>query len=212
MLIVALALLVVPSIARATPVLDQSFDSGANGLQARFGPLGAFSTFEIFQSFTVGLNGTLDHVDFKLQERGTPTQNVILEIVSAATPFGAALASAFVLPSSVPTSPGFVSFDLSGAGLGVIAGEQLALRLSTAQDFTGNVNEYFGLGSGAGGYAGGKGDQSTNGAFNNNLGPNADFDFRTFVNTADTAVPEPATLLLVGTGVAACLRRRASRK
>lgn len=197
--------------AQAAPVLDQSFVPGPLGIQARAGVIGSVVEYKVFQSFSVGISGVLTSVDVYVESNGTPAQNLVLDVVSTADPLGSALASMSIAPSGVPAAGGFLSFDLSAANLAVLAGDLLSIRLSSAQDFTGNVNEYVAIGDSAGGYAGGQGQHwSSLGGFNT---PGWDFYFKTWVDDAGGQVPEPSALLLamVALGAAGAARRHALR-
>lgn len=197
--------------AQAAPVIDQSFVPGPLGIQARAGVIGATVEYKVFQSFSVGISGVLTGVDVYVESNGTPAQNLVLDVVSTADPLGTALASMSVAPSGVSGAGGFVSFDLSAANLAVLAGDLLSIRLSSAQDFSGNVNEYFAIGNQVGGYAGGQGQHwNSSSGFNS---PGWDFYFKTWVDDAGGQVPEPSALLLAiaALGAAGAARRRALR-
>ena len=190
--------------AQAAPIVDQS-NLGP--------PLGAFSTVSdaetVGQTFTVGIAGQLTMVGVQADKRGTPTQNLTLQIegVSGGVANGTVLASASLSQASV-NSGALSFFDVSGANLAVTNGEFLAFVLSSLNSL-GDDNTIPALG----------GNQYPAGQYlsNNTIGIFAGFDarFETFVNpSASTAVPEPATLALFGAGLAglgAVRRRRKAR-
>ncbi len=207
----AAALLGLLPAAQAAPVVDQSFTGGPQQIGAVIGTLPGIFDLKVFQGFTVGLSGRLTSVDFFLETDGNPTASLVVDIVSSADLLGAALASTTVGPGAIGASPAFVNFDFSAANLNVHVGDTLAIRLSSAQDFTGNVNQYVARGLDAGGYAGGSGRHwfSTFGVNNTTW----DFYFRTYVDTSTSPVPAPATTVLVLSALAAMalVRRRAAR-
>jgi len=116
-----------PQIARATPAADQSNSSLPTGnfVAIRSGTTAA-------QTFTVGFAGTLTGVQCTVDPRGTPVQNLTLEIQGTVggAPDGVMLASASVAPFGGvnPT----VYFDLSPANLSVTAGQVLAAVLKSS--------------------------------------------------------------------------------
>lgn len=209
--VLALGLLAGSASTRAAIVLDQSFLTGPpDGVQARIGVLPQIGAYRPYQSFTVGVAGTLDSVEVYIDKDGDPTEDVILEIVPGADPAGMALASAVIASAQVPLVVGPLLVDLSAAGLAVAVGDSLAFRLSSLQDFSGNLNEYRAMGNGLGGYAAGTGGHlyPAQGS-----GPRDwDFYFRTFVDAGVPPIPEPGQIALLGLGFAgiagARLRRR----
>lgn len=196
----AAGLLAGPLVAQAVPILDQSFEPPpiCCTLGAAIGTIGPQLTFQTFQSFTVGVAGVLDRLEIFVDEDGTPTENLIIEVFAGTDPLGSALASVTLSPSAIPTSPSLLGIDLSAAALAVSVGDLFGFRLSSQQDFTGNVNEYLTFGSSGGGYAGGAGRQICASCEAN---PPWDFYFRTFVETEAVSVPEPGTLALFGLGL-----------
>lgn len=127
-LLAALLLLLaaLPAIARATPALDQSNSvlPTGNFVAIHSGTTGA-------QVVTVGFAGTLTEVRLVVDPRGTPTENLTLEVQGTigGAPDGVALAVASVPPFG-GVNPS-VSFDVSGAALAVTAGQEIALVLKS---------------------------------------------------------------------------------
>jgi hypothetical protein len=130
--------------------LDQEspYPTGREGGSAVIGTLPQFGqSYDIGQTFTVGITGQLSGVDFWILRGGTPTAPITLEIVrtdgsgAPSTAPGDVLGSATAPP---PLSTGYVSWDLTPANISVTAGDELALVLSSTQDFNGS-DRYDGL-------------------------------------------------------------------
>jgi hypothetical protein len=182
----------------AAQVIDQSYDPGNNGGY----------TFNLnnpqAQSFTVGITGLLTQVDIRAYNffggaNGPLNLRVHTFNPGAPPTLGSLLATASLPPSSVPSTSGFVSFDLTAAPPSVTSGQQLALVISTT-----GTTSYLWEGRVPGGYSSGQGYVvSGNNLFNTGSGANWDFGFRTYV------VPEPAglTIIAIALGAAGMCRR-----
>jgi hypothetical protein len=201
--------------AHAGGVLDQQLDPAsyptADLVSAGFG-----GTQNLAQTFTVGITGTLSEVDVSVERFAfqPPTGTLILQIrattggVPAADP--SFLLQASVPESALPLAPnyGFVSFDVSSAGLHVTQGEQLAIVL-LAPNFANPVS-WIGVQGNPYPAGGSFVEQEPNFGWLP-LVPTSDLGFRTFVAT----VPEPSTLIMAGlaspAGLAWVSRRRRAR-
>lgn len=182
-------------------------------LTTRIGGLGVVGEANVFlaQTFTVGLTGTLTRIDLNVFfphddfSRFTDPLSIQLRTTAGGTPTNTVVDAITVAPQNLP---GFADrFGLtafSGFGVNVTAGDALAIVLTTGT--TGN----FGWGLGACCYGGGAAQWTANGgAFVPITFPGApEFLFRTWVEADVTPTPEPGTMLLAATGVAALVARR----
>jgi hypothetical protein len=100
---------------------------------------------QIGQTFTVGIAGTLDHIDvlmFRLGGIFDPTGAPLLRVFNTAGgfPTGAPLATVTLPKDNVPlNNAAFVSYDVSSAAIGVNIGEVLAFSVTA----TSGVGPYF---------------------------------------------------------------------
>ncbi len=174
---------------------------------------------EVGQTFTVGVAGTLDHIDvlmFRLGGIFDPTADPVLNVYNTlgGVPDGAPLVSVSIPEALVPLgTAGFVSFDISAAAIAVDVNDVLAFGISTSS----SIGPYFLLVDGDTGqpedYAAGDAvarqiNPPGPWAF---LTPSQDHGFRTFVDSA--AIPEPAgcaCLWSISVGLACLKRRRTS--
>lgn len=150
---------------------------------------------QVGQTFTVGVAGTLDHIDvlmFRLGGIFDPTGDPVMRVFNTAAgiPTGAPLALVSIAEANVPFNvAAMVSFDISSAAIAVNPGDILAFSITAAS----GVGPYFLLSDGAAGYNGGSAIAKFGAnpweIFNN---PHQDHGFRTFVNT----VPEPSAISL----------------
>jgi len=197
--------------ANATVVLDQS--NTPTGFVNFLG-----STSSTGQSFTVGVNGVLDRIDVHLRKtfpgQGPETDyNILMELqglTGSGDADGIVLASATIDGSTLPDAPAssapFTAFDISSFGIGVSVGDMFAIVL-TAQGASGNPADWnvFVSPSSPDLYTGGS-------KLNGGVSPvGGDLAFQTFVSdSVVVAVAEPASLLILGLGIAGigAMRRR----
>lgn len=185
-------------------ILDQSYSPGAGSGGYTF----AF-TNPMAQTFKAGLSGQVDSVDVQvLNFFGGATAPLNLELWTISNPTSnpatlvSMLASGSVSQTMIPSTSGFVHFDLLSSGASFTAGQDYAIVLRTTSGnsylFEGNTS--------SGTYANGSGrNVSGTGLFYTLAGPNVDFGFKTFV-----AVPEPSSYLAGAAIIAGgfCLVRR----
>lgn len=180
---------------RADVVLDQQHTFTSSIANSTNGDVS-----QVGQTFTVGVAGTLDHIDvlmFRLGGIFDPTGDPVMRVysVTGGFPSGSPLATTTIPELLVPlNNAAMVSFDLSSAGIAVNPGNILAFSITAAS----GVGPYFLLTDQGQSieYAGGQAVISFGGPWQF-LSPPQDHGFRTFVN----AVPEPsaaAGLLLAG--------------
>jgi hypothetical protein len=212
--------------ALAAPILDQEFvppgTASVDGVISN-----QFASFvDQAQTFTVGITGNLVGLQLYLYTN-TTTRGAIVDLrpTLAGIPVNddnSALIGALVASSSIPSLsfPTFVTIDLSASPLAVVAGQELAISIRGAlRGFDdGSFNIRGDLGNP---YGSGAAFSRTNATVDwfqscafGDCGPASnqiDFGFRTFVEPAVAAIPEPSTMLLVGVGTAWGLRRRRCR-
>ena len=170
------------------------------------------------QTFTVGVAGQLTGVDLQIGQWFGSGGNVTIGIYQTdggGTPTGSALASQSVPYDSLPaftfgTTP-FSSFDFSSAGL-LVTPDQLLAIVAQADSTAQSAWSVYAPGAYSGGIA-----LSTygDGSFQPYLfyteRVTGDFGFKTYVEPAATAVPEPIGALLLGPGLVGWLVRRRNR-
>jgi len=208
---IAIALAFLSNQAHAATVVDQASNADLAGGGASGGERNA-------QTFTVGTAGTLAGVELRIYDNPNVEAALNIEIRTAlsgilhtSSPLLAARSIADDQIASESTNgvaqSVLVYIDLLSAGISVAVGDTLAIVMN-------NPSGVYSWGFDVPGttYAGGSRWQyreSTGGWFKAN---DADFRFRTYVDTGEPgepgAVPEPATLGLVAMAGAAIARRR----
>jgi hypothetical protein len=191
--------------ASAAPIVDQSYTPPFDYV------VGVDDTFHAAQTFTAGLTGDLVGFDFYLWNPDSVSGDLTYEVsgTTAGAPSGPALASGSVpvpIPAT-PLNPFFLNVPLA-TPVPVTAGQVLALILNVAP-----VGVFW-VGDLRNGYAPGNHYFAFAPAFDWTLSQQPDvhdLGFRTYVDAQVTAVPEPASLLLVGTGCALAWRSRRRR-
>lgn len=177
------------NIARSDIVLDQQHTFTSAVSNSTNGDVS-----QVGQTFTVGVTGTLDHIDvlmFRLGGIFDPTGDPVMRVfnTSGGIPTGGPLAIVSIPESNVPFNGALmVSFDISSAAIGVNPGDILAFSITAAS----GVGPYFLLSDGAAGYTGGAAITRIGVNPWQAYSPAQDHGFRTFVNT----VPEPSAITL----------------
>ena len=183
----------------AAPIVDQSFSAVGGGAS-----IAVQDGQGLAQVLTVGLGGLLTEVDIQVDRQAAATGTFSLSILSASggVPGGDG-SSLFIVTRPVsdittigPFNYNFLSFDVSGAGLFVTPGEQLAIAVLHASLGYPDWVQWE-TNSGAGAFHG-------NGSLTTTWQALAgvEFGYRTFVDTNATAqVPEPASLALLALGL-----------
>jgi hypothetical protein len=179
----------------ATPILDQSLDQNGSNL---------FQNNSFAQTFTVGITGILTSVEVELQDFSVAPPSLTIAITN--TVLGAPAFPPLVLGSTALATSGLTTAETWVAGTGlsipVTAGDLLAIVI-TLSNKTGWVN-------GPDVYAGGMAFNAFGGAWLSF--DNIDRSFRTFVEPAPAAVPEPASMFLLGLGLAGFWASRKHRR
>ena len=91
---------------------------------------------EVGQTFTVGLSGTLDHIDVfmnRIDFGFFQSGDAVLSVYNTAggLPTGSALATSVVLQADILTTPSFISFDVSPSAVQVSANDILAFGITS---------------------------------------------------------------------------------
>jgi hypothetical protein len=201
--------------ARATVVLDQAVEPSITDPSdiALFNQGSSFA-----QTFTVGVAGTLDHIDVLTRVSNTSSGNLDFDIRPTVggvpvTSDSLVLASGQVSSSLFPVYPpsntwAWITLDVSSAHVNVIPGEVLTISLTP--ELLQGAYEWAGTSGDV--YAGGSSFERVSAGQPFVVFPptylGVDNGFRTYVNT-----PEPATFVLAAIGVCALVvhRRRIAR-
>ena len=198
-----------PARAQANPILLDQQNIGT-----RIGGIGVSGTITIAETVSVGISGILTQLDLNVfnpnpgSTEFPDSLTIGINRTSAGQPGSAVLQSMTVSLADVTTDRSSIT-SFTGWNVDVQAGDVLAIVLSTGA--RGN----YGWGTSCC-YAGGDMFESFGSGFTP-IFPNtspipADFRFRTFVDSSGTTVsatPEPASLLLLASGLTAAFVRRA---
>jgi hypothetical protein len=166
------------------------------------------------QTFTAGVSGTLSRVDlylgdpFGAEPAGGPLAFDVRPVRAGTPGSERDVIARRVLDTSAFVGEGFYQFDVQAARLSVTAGQRLAIVL-TSRALDAAPWTWRGSEGGQPAYAGGASffRLARDNVWSSPL-PDVDLAFRTFVRPGAMApTPEPGTFILVGLGVAFCVRR-----
>jgi len=170
--------------------------------------------WEWAQTFTAGVSGTLTRIDvylgdpFGAEPAGGPVAFDVRHARAGTPGSERDVIARRVLDTSAFVGEGFYQFDVQAARLSVTAGQSLAIVL-TSRALDAAPWTWRGSEAGEPAYAGGAQffRLTRDDAWSSPI-PDVDLAFRTFVRPGAAApTPEPGTFILVGLGVAFCVRR-----
>jgi cysteine-rich repeat protein len=190
-LVAALALGAAPASAQ---VLDQSQETLSNAH-------GVSQSFAVWQTFTPGVTGRLVQVEIRAARLSVDSGtfgDLELDVVTTAAgvPTGVVLGGAQLPAAALPVdATDWVSFDLSGAGVDLVAGAQYALRATSPTSAT-TIGYQWTFADGGDPYAGGEffRDNDASNGLDDPTGdlPSSDATFRTFMSVCGNGgAPEP---------------------
>jgi MYXO-CTERM domain-containing protein len=130
------------TVSPAGPIIDQQLDPTTKPDGTLEQHAGISDESHKAQTFTVDLTGQLTRIDayiYRTSEDVTASLHIDVRRTAAGVPLeddGDLLASATLSASEVPTTAGFLSIDVSAAGVTVTDGDVLALVLRSENDAT----------------------------------------------------------------------------